>query len=184
MILPIVAYGDPVLRKKGAEVSKDHEGLKELIANMWETMYESNGVGLAAPQVGKSLNLFVVDATPMEDPDYETFKKVFINAEIIEEFGEKWEYEEGCLSIPGIRENVKRYSDIVVRYMDENFNVHEEEFHGMPARVIQHEYDHIKGVMFVDHLSELRKRLMKNKLIGISKGSVDVDYRMRFPAAR
>jgi peptide deformylase len=184
MILPIVAYGDPVLRKKGAEVTEDQEGLKELIDNMWETMYESNGVGLAAPQIGKSLNLFVVDATPMEDPNYAEFKKIFINAEIIEEFGEKWEYEEGCLSIPHVRDNVKRYSDIVVRYMDENFVEYEEEFNGMPARVIQHEYDHIKGVLFVDHLSELRKRLLKNKLINISKGGVDVDYRMRFPATR
>jgi peptide deformylase len=184
MILPIVAYGDPVLRKKGAEVAKNHEGLKELIANMWETMYESNGVGLAAPQIGKSLNLFVVDATPMEDPSYGEFKKVFINAEIIEEFGDKWEYEEGCLSIPNVRDNVKRYSNIVLRYQDENFVEHEEEFKGMPARVIQHEYDHIKGVLFVDHLSELKKRLIKNKLINISKGVVDVDYRMRFPATR
>lgn len=184
MILPIVAYGDPVLRKKGAEVTKDYEGLKELIANMWETMYESNGVGLAAPQVGKPINLFVVDATPMEDPAYGVFKKVFINAEIIEEFGDKWEYEEGCLSIPHIRDNVKRYSHILLRYQDEKFVEHEEEFSGMPARVIQHEYDHIKGVLFVDHLSELKKRLIKNKLVNISKGGVDVDYRMKFPVIR
>ncbi len=184
MILPIVAYGDAVLRKKGAKLTREHDGLELLIESMWETMYESSGVGLAAPQIGKSLNLFVVDATPMEDPNYTDFKKVFINAEIIEEFGDKWEYEEGCLSIPHIRDNVKRYSDIVVRYMDENFVEHEEEFNGMPARVIQHEYDHINGVLFVDHLSELRKRLLKNKLINISKGGVDVDYRMRFPAIR
>jgi peptide deformylase len=184
MIYPIVAYGDTVLRKKATNITPDYEGLKEIIANMWETMYESNGVGLAAPQIGKSINLFVVDATPMEDPNYKEFKKVFINAEIVEEFGEKWEYEEGCLSIPNVRDNVKRYSDIVIRYWDENFVEHEEEINGMPARVIQHEYDHIKGVLFVDHLSELRKRLLKNKLINISKGAVDVDYRMRFPAAR
>jgi peptide deformylase len=184
MILPIVAYGDPVLRKKGTAVTKEYDGLDMLIQSMWETMYESNGVGLAAPQIGKSLNLFVVDATPMNDPYYKEFKKVFINVEIIEEFGEKWEYEEGCLSIPHIRDNVKRYSDIAIRYMDENFLEQEEEFHGMPARVIQHEYDHIKGILFVDHLSELRKRLLKNKLINISKGGVDVDYRMRFPATR
>lgn len=184
MILPIVAYGDTVLRKKGAKLTQEYDGLEMLIESMWETMYESNGVGLAAPQVGKSLNLFVVDATPMEDPNYSEFKKVFINAEIIEEFGEKWEYEEGCLSIPTIRDNVKRYSDIVVRYWDENFVQYEEEFKGMPARVIQHEYDHINGVLFVDHLSELKKRLIKNKLINISKGSVDVDYRMRFPSSR
>lgn len=184
MIYPIVAYGDPVLRKKAVNITPEYEGLKELIANMWETMYESNGVGLAAPQIGKSINLFVVDATPMEDPNYGEFKKVFINAEIIEEFGEKWEYEEGCLSIPHIRDNVKRYSDIAIRYWDENFVEHEEEIYGMPARVIQHEYDHIKGILFVDHLSELKKRLIKNKLINISKGGVDVDYRMRFPAAR
>lgn len=184
MILPIVAYGDPVLRKKATIITPDYDGLDLLIESMWETMYESNGVGLAAPQIGKSVNLFVVDATPMEDPDYNEFKKVFINAEIIEEFGDKWEYEEGCLSIPQIRDNVKRYSDIVVRYMDEQFVMHEEEFHGMPARVIQHEYDHIKGVLFVDHLSELKKRLIKNKLINISKGGVDVDYKMRFPLIR
>lgn len=184
MILPIVAYGDPVLRKKATEITKDYPELKELIANMWDTMYESRGVGLAAPQIGKSINLFVVDATPMEDHDYPEFKKVFINAEIIEEFGDKWEYEEGCLSIPNVRDNVKRYSDIVIRYMDENFVEHEEEINGMPARVIQHEFDHIKGVLFVDHLSELKKRLIKSKLVNISKGSVDVDYRMRFPASR
>ncbi|MES2779329.1 MAG: peptide deformylase [Bacteroidota bacterium] len=184
MILPIVAYGDPVLRKKGAEITKDYPGLKELIDNMWDTMYESRGVGLAAPQIGKSINLFVVDATPMEDPNYPEFKKVFINAEIIEEFGDKWEYEEGCLSIPNVRDNVKRYSDLVIRYMDENFVEHEEEINGMPARVIQHEFDHIKGILFVDHLSELKKRLIKSKLVNISKGSVDVDYRMRFPASR
>ena len=184
MILPIVAYGDPVLRKKGAEITKDYPELKELIDNMWETMYESNGVGLAAPQIGKSINLFVIDATPMQDPKYGEFKKVFINVEIIEEFGEKWEYEEGCLSIPNVRDNVKRYSDLVIRYMDENFVEHEEEISGMPARVIQHEFDHIKGVLFVDHLSELKKRLIKSKLINISKGNVDVDYRMRFPSTR
>ncbi|MCU0442409.1 MAG: peptide deformylase [Bacteroidia bacterium] len=184
MILPIVAYGDPVLRKKAVPLTKDYDGLEMLIDSMWETMYESNGVGLAAPQIGKSLNLFVVDAGPMQDADYPEFKKVFINAEIIEEFGEKWEYEEGCLSIPHIRDNVKRYSDIAIRYWDEHFVEHEEEFHGMPARVIQHEYDHIKGVLFVDHLSELRKRLLKNKLITISKGGVEVDYKMRFPSTR
>jgi peptide deformylase len=184
MIYPIVAYGDPVLRKKAIDIAPDHEGLTEIIANMWETMYESNGVGLAAPQIGKSINAFVVDATPMEDPKYGDFKRVFFNAEIIEEFGEKWEYEEGCLSIPHIRDNVKRYSDIAIRYWDENFVEHEEEFSGMPARVIQHEFDHIKGILFVDHLSELRKRLLKNKLINISKGGVEVDYRMRFPSAR
>ncbi len=184
MIYPIVAYGDPVLRKKAVNITPEYEGLQELIANMWETMYESNGVGLAAPQIGKSINLFVVDATPMEDPNYDEFKKVFINAEIIEEFGEKWEYEEGCLSIPHIRDNVKRYSDLVIRYRDENFVEHEEEVSGMPARVIQHEYDHIKGILFVDHLSELKKRLIKNKLVNISKGGVDVDYRMRFPSTR
>ena len=124
MIYPIVAYGDTVLRKKAINITPEHEGLKEIIANMWETMYESNGVGLAAPQIGKSINLFVVDATPMEDPNYKEFKKVFINAEIIEEFGTKWDYEEGCLSIPNVRDNVKRYSDIVIRYWDENFVEH------------------------------------------------------------
>ncbi len=184
MILPIVAYGDPVLRKTGAKIQKDYEGLLALIENMFDTMYNSHGVGLAAPQIGKSLQLFVIDTTPFEDEKYPSLKKVFINAEMLEETGDKWEYEEGCLSIPHVRENVKRNEKLRIRYMDETFNVHEEEYDGMAARVIQHEYDHCQGILFVDHLSDLKKRMIKNKLINISKGNVEVPYRMRFPATR
>lgn len=184
MIYPIVAYGDPVLRKKGAEITPDDAGLPGLIESMYETMYASHGVGLAAPQIGKSLNLFVIDTTSFEDEKYPNLKKVFMNAEIVEETGEKWEFEEGCLSIPHIRENVKRFDTIRIRYQDEAFNIHEETYDGIAARVIQHEYDHIQGVLFIDRLSELKKRLLKNKLINISKGGVRVDYKMRFPATR
>jgi peptide deformylase len=184
MIYPIVAYGDPVLRKIGAEVEKDYPLLKQLIENMFETMYESHGVGLAAPQIGKAINLFIIDSSRFEDEKYPNVKKVFINAEIVDESGEKWDFEEGCLSIPHIRENVKRHDTLRIRYQDENFETHEETYDGIVARVIQHEYDHVKGVMFVDRLSELKKRLLKNKLINISKGGIRVDYKMRFPASR
>ncbi len=184
MIYPIVAYGDPVLRKIGAEVEKDYPLLKQLIENMFETMYESHGVGLAAPQIGKAINLFIIDSSRFEDEKYPNIKKVFINAEILDESGEKWDFEEGCLSIPHIRENVKRHATLRIRYQDENFETHEETYDGIVARVIQHEYDHVKGVMFVDRLSELKKRLLKNKLINISKGGIRVDYKMRFPASR
>ena len=184
MIYPIVAYGDPVLRKVGATVEKDYPQLKELIENMFETMYESHGVGLAAPQIGKATNLFIIDSSRFEDEKYPDVKKVFINAEILEETGDKWDFEEGCLSIPHIRENVKRHETLRIRYQDENFETHEETYDGIVARVIQHEYDHVKGIMFVDRLSELKKRLLKNKLINISKGGVRVDYKMRFPASR
>jgi peptide deformylase len=184
MIYPIVAYGDPVLRKIGAEVEKDYPLLKQLIENMFETMYESHGVGLAAPQIGKAINLFIIDSSRFEDEKYPNVKKVFINAEILDESGDKWDFEEGCLSIPHIRENVKRHDTLRIRYQDENFETHEETYDGIVARVIQHEYDHVKGVMFVDRLSELKKRLLKNKLINISKGGIRVDYKMRFPASR
>jgi peptide deformylase len=184
MIYPIVAYGDPVLRKIGVEVEKDYPLLKQLIENMFETMYESHGVGLAAPQIGKAINLFIIDSSRFEDEKYPNIKKVFINAEILDESGEKWDFEEGCLSIPHIRENVKRHDTLLIRYQDENFETHEETYDGIVARVIQHEYDHVKGVMFVDRLSELKKRLLKNKLINISKGGIRVDYKMRFPASR
>jgi peptide deformylase len=184
MILPILAYGDPVLRKKAAKVPKDHPSLDMLISSMFETMYDSRGVGIAAPQVGKSLNLFIIDTAPFEDEQYPDLKRVFINAEILEEDGEKWEFEEGCLSIPNIRENVKRKPNLRIRYQDENFEEHEESFDGIAARVIQHEYDHVQGVLFVDHLSELKKRLIKNKLVNISRGNVDVSYKMRFPMVR
>lgn len=181
MILPIVAYGDTVLRKVGDNISADYEGLNDLVANMWETMYSAQGVGLAAPQVGKAINLFVVDTSGFEDEDYPDLKRVFINAEIMEEWGEEWAFEEGCLSIPHIREDVFRWSDIAIKYQDENFEWHEEEFDGIAARVIQHEYDHVKGKLFVDYLSPLKKRLLKNKLVNISKGGANTKYRMRIP---
>lgn len=184
MILPIVAYGDPVLRKQGETISPDMEGLTELIQHMWDTMYHAHGVGLAAPQIGKCLNLFIIDTGMFDDEETPALKQVFINAEILQEFGDKWDFEEGCLSIPNIRENVKRHQNLKIRYQDENFNTHEKEFDGLIARVIQHEYDHCKGVLFVDYLSELKKRLLKNKLKNISMGGAQVNYKMRLPAMR
>lgn len=183
MILPIVAYGDPVLRKKGSEISADYEGLNELIENMWETMYGAEGVGLAAPQIGKDIRLFLVDASPFEEeePELKDFKKVFINAEILEEEGEEWQFKEGCLSIPGLRENVKRQETIKIKYFDENFKEYIEEYSGLAARVIQHEYDHIEGVLFTDKINPLKKQMIKRKLTDISKGNVKAGYRMRFP---
>ncbi len=186
MIYPIVAYGDPVLKKVAVDITKDYEGLAEVIENMWETMYAANGIGLAAPQIGKSIRLFVVDATAFEDdePELADFKKVFINARIVEEDGEKWPFNEGCLSIPKIREDISRHEEIVIEYLDENFKKHNDAFSGMAARIIQHEYDHIDGILFVDHLSPLRKRLLSGKLNDITKGNVDVDYRMKFPVLK
>lgn len=186
MIYPIVAYGDPVLKKVAVDITKDYEGLAEVIENMWETMYAANGIGLAAPQIGKSIRLFVVDATAFEDdePELADFKKVFINARIVEEDGEKWPFNEGCLSIPKIREDISRHEEIVIEYLDENFKKHNDTFSGMAARIIQHEYDHIDGILFVDHLSPLRKRLLSGKLNDITKGNVDVDYRMKFPVLK
>lgn len=190
MILPIVAYGDPVLRKKCEEISEDFEGLEELISNMWETMYQASGVGLAAPQVGIPIRLFMVDASPFgEDEDFtpeereqfKKFKRVFINARMLEEEGNLWAFNEGCLSIPDIREDVNRKERITIQYMDENFVEQTETFDGILARIIQHEYDHTEGILFTDKLSSLKKRLLKGKLGSISKGKVDVDYRMRFP---
>lgn len=196
MILPVVAYGDPVLKKEGIEIDKDYPDLQELIENMWETMYNANGVGLAAPQIGKSIRLFVVDASPFaeddeeeEEPDpraegLEGFKKVFINPIIEEETGEEWAFEEGCLSIPFIREDVYRKEKILVTYYDENFEFHEEYFDGYAARVIQHEYDHINGTLFTDHLSPLKKKLLSKKLLNIAKGNIEVAYKMKFPTVK
>ncbi|MCC6251338.1 MAG: peptide deformylase [Bacteroidia bacterium] len=183
MILPIVAYGDPVLRKKGVDIDQDYKDLKQLIDNMFETMYHANGVGLAAPQIGKSIRLFIVDAAPFEDkePELKDFVQVFINPEIVEQSGEEWAFNEGCLSIPGIREDVMRKPTILVRYYDENFEYYEEEFSGLAARVIQHEYDHIEGILFTDRINALKRTLLKGKLNDISKGKVDVDYKMKFP---
>ncbi|MDW7694001.1 peptide deformylase [Flammeovirgaceae bacterium SG7u.111] len=185
MIYPIVAYGDSVLKKKAVEIEKGGDiDVKKLAEDMFETMYEANGVGLAAPQIGMGVRMFVVDAEPMDEETLKGFKKVFINAEKVEEDGEPWEYEEGCLSIPGIREKVERPEVIKLRYFDENWKEHEEEFDGLKARVIQHEYDHIDGVLFTDYLSGFKKRLIKGKLLNISKGKVDHDYRMKFPSVK
>lgn len=178
------------MRKPGEDIEKDHPGLQELIDNMFETMYEAAGVGLAAPQVGKALRLFIVDTSGFvddEDDDEEGlkgFKKVFINPEIIAESGEIWTFNEGCLSIPDVREDVDREERLVLRYFDRDFNEHEEEFTGLKARVIQHEYDHIEGILFTDHLSPLRKRVLKGKLGNISKGKVSVNYKMKFPKVK
>lgn len=193
MILPIVAYGDPVLRKKAESITKDYPNLDALLENMKETMYGALGVGLAAPQIGLPIRLFLVDASPFAEDDEFTeeeqnalrnFKRTFINAEIIREEGDEWAFNEGCLSIPDVREDVFRQSKIKIQYQDENFDTHTEEFDGLIARVIQHEYDHIEGVLFTDKLSSLKKRLIKGKLSNISKGKISVDYRMRFPALK
>lgn len=183
MILPIVAYGDPVLKKVAEEIDSDYPGLDKLIQDMYETMYSSKGVGLAAPQIGKSIRLFVIDASPFEDeyPELRDWKRTFINPRILEEDGEEWNFNEGCLSIPGIREDVERKPELILEYEDENFELHEEKFEGIIARVIQHEYDHLEGVLFTDRLSPLKKRLLKGKLNDISKGIVDVNYKMKFP---
>ena len=190
MILPIVAYGDPILKKRASEINKETPKLKEIIANMYESMYGAHGVGLAAPQVGLSIRLFLVDTSPFaEDESYSIeekrklkyFKRTFINAKIVEEYGEDWPFNEGCLSIPNVREEVIRKSVIRIEYQDENFKKYIETFDGLIARVIQHEYDHIEGVLFTDKVSSLKKRLLKGKLTNISKGKTSVDYRMRFP---
>jgi peptide deformylase len=182
MILPIVGYGDAVLRKKGIAIKKDYPNLEKIIEDMFDTMYNASGVGLAAQQVGHSIRLFVVDAKPFaeDEPELENFKRVFINAQMIEEEGDEWKFNEGCLSIPGIREDVVRYPDITLKYHNEFFEERTETFKGISARIIQHEYDHIDGILFTDHLSPLKKRLIKGKLNDISNGKVNVDYKMRF----
>ena len=183
MILPIVAYGHPTLKKVGEEIGPDYEGLDELIENMYETMYASEGVGLAAPQVNRSIRLFVIDANPYAEQHPETagFKMVFINPYIIEESGEEWSFNEGCLSIPTIREDVLRKPGITLEYHDRDFKLVEEHFDGILARIIQHEYDHIEGRLFVERINPLRKVMIRRKLQDISMGNVDVDYRMIFP---
>lgn len=185
MIYPIVAYGDPILRKVATELTKDNpKDLPKLIADMFETMHNAEGIGLAAPQIGLSLRLFVVDGSGTDDEEIKNFKKVFINPVILEESGEKWSFEEGCLSIPSIREEVQRQARVRIRYCDENWNLHEETYEGMKARVIQHEYDHIQGILFIDHLDPLKKRLLQGKLAKISKGDVKHSYRMRFSQSK
>lgn len=189
MILPIVAYGDPVLRKKGDEIDEDYPDLDKLIENMFETMYDAHGVGLAAPQIGLPIRLFIVDAAPFaegDDADEECadFKRVFINPVIFEESGEEWEFEEGCLSIPNIREEVSRKSIVKIEYYDENWDLYEEELDGILARIVQHEYDHIEGKLFTDRISPLRRTLLQGRLSDITKGNVDVAYKMKFPKSK
>ena len=190
MILPIVAYGDPILKKKTADVEKHHLKLKELISDMWETMYAAYGVGLAAPQIGESLRLFIVDGSPfaqdksldhVEQRELRVFKKVFINPQIISYSGLEESFNEGCLSIPDVREDVSRLSTIEIVYYNEQFEKVEEEISGLAARIVQHEYDHIEGVLFTDKLGPLKKKLLKPKLAQIARGNVKPDYLMRFP---
>lgn len=197
MVLSIVAYGDPVLRKIGSEINKEYPGLEKLISDMFDTMNNALGVGLAAPQIGKAIRLFIVDTKPFTERDEDDeeddeftaeeklelaqFKRIFINAKIVEEVGKEWIFNEGCLSIPKIREDVVRKPRITIQYYDEQFNFHEESFEGLAARVIQHEYDHIEGKLFTDRISPLRKRLLNGKLTDISKGKIQVGYKMRFP---
>jgi len=191
MILPVVAYGDAVLKKKAKSITPEYPNFSDLLENMWETMYGAHGVGLAAPQIGLPIRIFLVDTTPFADDEsyseeeqekLASFKKVFINAEIIEEEGEEWAFSEGCLSIPGINEDVFRKPIVTIKYQDENFKEYTETYDGLIARVIQHEYDHIEGILFTDKLSSLKKRIIKGKLVNISKGKCSADYRMRFPA--
>jgi|TARA_B110000858_G_C17746455_1_gene447559 peptide deformylase len=193
MILPIVAYGDPVLRKVAVAIDAAYPDLEKLITNMKETMYNASGVGLAAPQIGKAIRLFLIDASPFAEDDdlseeertvLKSFNRVFINPKILEEDGEEWIFNEGCLSIPDVREDVSRQPKITIEYQDENFTIHTETLEGLAARVFQHEYDHIEGILFTDKLSTLKKRIIKKKLENISKGKISADYRMRFPNAK
>ena len=189
MILPILAYGNPVLKKKAKNISNDFIKLNEFIENMWETMNNANGVGLAAPHVGLSFRVFIVDTSPFADSEsmnkdefelVSSFKKVFINPVIINETGNKWDFNEGCLSIPEVRADVKRPETILIKYFDEDFNQHQQSFNGIIARVVQHEYDHIEGILFTDKISPLKRKLLKSKLIDISKGKIKTDYKMKF----
>jgi peptide deformylase len=186
MILPIIAYGHPNLRKVSVDITPDYPELQTLIDEMFETMEDSSGVGLAAPQVNKQIRLFVIDATPYEDenPECKSLKKVFINARIIEEIGEEWAFSEGCLSIPEIHEDVMRKSDVHITWLDENFTSHDEWFSGMAARIIQHEYDHLDGILFVDKINSLRRILLKRRLEDITKGNITPKYKMIFPAGK
>jgi peptide deformylase len=190
MILPIVAYGSPILRKVCADIDANYPNLDKLLANMWETMYNSNGVGLAAPQINAAIRLFMIDSEQIftnkdEDeeldyPDTPGYKGVFINAKILELSGNEWSYNEGCLSIPKIREDVYRNQNVTLQYQDENFTQHTKIFNGITARIILHEYDHIEGKLFIDYLKPLKKKLIKRKLDDITKGKINVDYRMIF----
>ena len=190
MILPIVGYGSPVLRRVAEEINNDYEMLEKLLADMWETMYNSNGVGLAAPQINKSIRVFTMDSVQIfendedgdtdEYPDKPGYKGVFINAQVLALNGEPWAYNEGCLSIPKIREDVKREESVTISFVDENFVPHTKTFNGITARVILHEYDHLEGKLFIDHIKPLKRTLLKRKLDDITKGKIRVDYRMVF----
>ena len=193
MILPIVAYGENILKTKAVNISSGYPELKKLINDMWETMYNANGVGIAAPQIGKSIRLFVIDASPfsedkeISDDEISTlknYKKVFINPEIIHETGDEWNFMEGCLSIPNIRVDIKRKEKITIKYYNESFEEIELDLQGLAARVVQHEYDHIEGVLFTDKLSSLKKKLLKGKLNDISKGKIKTEYKMRYPQGK
>ena len=191
MILPIIAYGDPILKNECEEIDVNYPNLKQLISDMFETMYKAKGVGLAAPQIGENIRLFIVDGSPFAEDEeeednplaqgIENFKKVFINPIIEEEVGKEWPFQEGCLSIPKIRENVSRKPDITVSYYDENWELKEESYSGYAARIVQHEYDHIEGVLFTDYLSPLKRKLIQKKLNNITNGEIEIDYKMRFP---
>jgi peptide deformylase len=181
MIYPIVIYGSPILRKTSKEVERDYPDLKQLVADMFETMYVSDGVGLAAPQIGKSLRIFVIDGTAMaeDDPTLNGFKKAFINPQIIEENGELWTFTEGCLSLPTMREDVERPKNIRITYYDDDFNFHDEKYTGTQARIIQHEFDHLQGVLLIDRVAPLKKKMLKGKLNDIIKGKVKVPYKTK-----
>lgn len=186
MKLPIIAYGDPILRKKASDITADYPGLNTVIENMFYTMIGANGIGLAAPQIGLSIRLFIIDASTYDEDDIQLkdLKKVFINARLIEESGETWDFNEGCLSIPDIREDISRHKKLTISYYNEKWQHLEETYTGLAARIIQHEYDHIEGKLFIDKLTPLRKTLLKNKLDAITKGLVKVDYKMKFPVLK
>ena len=184
MIYPIVVYGDPVLKQKAVDIEPGEIDVKQLSEDMFETMTAAHGVGLAAPQIGMSIRMFVVDGRPMEDEEMNDFVMVFINPKLVQEDGDEWSFEEGCLSIPNIREDIARPKKIRIKYFDEDWNEHEDEFDGMKARIIQHEYDHIEGVLFTDHLTPFKKRMLKGKLQNISKGKMKVDYRVAIPVKK
>jgi peptide deformylase len=188
MILPIYGYGHPVLKKVGTDIGPDYPEFEKLLADMWETMYHADGIGLAAPQIGLAIRMFMIDTEHIErekpDPNDQPLKQLFINAKIVEESGAKWQFEEGCLSIPKIRGQVERHANLRIQYLDEHFKPHEADFSGINARVIQHEYDHIEGKLFTEYLSPLKRRLIQKKLEAIKAGKIDTDYRMRFAPVR
>lgn len=183
MVFPIYIYGSAVLKKIAKDIKSDYEGLEQLIEDMFETMYKSDGVGLAAPQIGKSIRLFIIDAAPMEkdDPSLKDFKKIFINPHITKLEDKEWSFNEGCLSVPTIREDIFRPDKVTIEYYDENFEFHKEVYDGIKGRIIQHEYDHLDGVLFVDRVSPIRKKLLTSKLNAVKKGKVEINYKHKLP---